>query len=196
MVEPALAERITVLRGPAPGAWAWHADLHGRRTGDVPISGPAIDAAAVLQQFQLLTNRNRLGHIDNTAARTEGGAQGQSLGAVEAVLPDAPGDATALLLDWPWRAPAGSGQRLLDLQLASWRSPCAADPAPGGDASPQHEVGVQRQRWPVAALAGSRLTVAWPARAGWRSRWLVAELTAVDALGNRYRHAVSPSNPS
>jgi iron complex outermembrane receptor protein len=71
-------ERLAVLRldGPAPGAWAWHADLHGRRQGDVPIHGPSIDEAALLQQFQQQTIRNRTGHIDNTASSTEGGALG------------------------------------------------------------------------------------------------------------------------
>ena len=71
-------ERLAVLRldGPGPGRWAWHADLHGRRQGDVPIHGPAIDEAAVRQQFQLQTTRNRIGRIDNTAASTEGGALG------------------------------------------------------------------------------------------------------------------------
>ncbi|MDT7836872.1 TonB-dependent receptor [Aquabacterium sp. OR-4] len=64
--------------GPAPAGLplAWHADLHGRRQGLVPIRGAAVDEAAVLRQYQLRTQRNSWGHIDNSQSASEGGALG------------------------------------------------------------------------------------------------------------------------
>ncbi len=73
-------QQLLVLRadGPAPGGLplAWHADVHGRRQGLVPIRGAAVDEAAVLRQYQLRTERNSWGHIDNSQSASEGGALG------------------------------------------------------------------------------------------------------------------------
>lgn len=73
---------LVKLDAPMPGAdngdLVWHADLHRRRQGLVPIHGMAIDEAAVRQQFQLINSVNTRGHIGNSQSMTEGGALGAS----------------------------------------------------------------------------------------------------------------------
>lgn len=53
-----------------------HADAHVRRHGDVRIAGPAIDEDAVRSQFQLVTQRNTDGFIENSRSRSHGGSVG------------------------------------------------------------------------------------------------------------------------
>lgn len=55
---------------------ALHADVHARRHGDVHIGGLAIDEAAVRSQFQLVSQRNTDGFIENSGSRAQGGAAG------------------------------------------------------------------------------------------------------------------------
>ncbi|MEF7612752.1 TonB-dependent receptor [Aquincola sp. MAHUQ-54] len=62
------------LDGPAGESLAWHVDVHGRHSPRTRIPGWALDEAAIREQFQLVNGRNTRGHIDNTDARTEGGA--------------------------------------------------------------------------------------------------------------------------
>ena len=95
-----------------------------------------------------------------------------------------------LAVQWPWQAPLDPGQRLASLDLAWWRSPVAAD-ADGGP-----EVLRWRQTLgTTGAPAGGVLQAGWPARPGWRGHWLVAQISAVDLVGNRYLHMLSPANP-
>lgn len=67
---------MAVLRldGPAADTLAWHVDVHGRRSPRTRIAGWALDEDAIRQQFQLVNGRNSHGRIDNTDARSEGGA--------------------------------------------------------------------------------------------------------------------------
>ena len=207
---------------PVSATWGWandrqgDADWHGVPLGWCGAAADAAEAQACATAWAGLRAgaRYRWTLVD---------AQGASLGAVEATLADAPADAArlwqdqaalfprfaladlperqptlarllaasdsaadALWLDWPWQAPAAAGQRLLDLQLAWWRAP-DDDSDSGGE--------VLRLQQPLASQAAGRLGVAWPARSGWRGRWLVGQITATDAWGNRYRHVVAPSNP-
>jgi hypothetical protein len=207
---------------PVSATWGWaedglgDADWHGVALGWCGAAAAAAEAQACAAAWSGLRAgaRYRWQLFD---------VQGASIGAVEATLADAPGDpavlwqrqaalfprfdladqperqptlsrllatadgaADALWLDWPWRAPADTNQLLLDLQLAWWRSP-EADTETGDE--------VLRLHLPLATLPTGRLNLAWPARAGWRGRWLVGQITATDMLGNRYRHVVAPSNP-
>ena len=68
---------LAALNG-GSGNFAWHADVHGRRQGDVQIPGWALDEYALQQQFGLITARNTYGYIANTNARSNGGALGGS----------------------------------------------------------------------------------------------------------------------
>ncbi len=70
------------LDGPAGEQLAWHLDAHGRHSPDARIPGWAIDEDAIRSQFQLVNARNSLGRVENSDARTEGGAIG--LGRVSA----------------------------------------------------------------------------------------------------------------
>ncbi|WP_046113429.1 TonB-dependent receptor [Aquincola tertiaricarbonis] len=62
------------LDGPAADTLAWHVDVHGRRSPRTRIAGWALDEDAIREQFQLVNGRNSHGRIDNSDARSEGGA--------------------------------------------------------------------------------------------------------------------------
>ncbi len=64
------------LDGPAGDRLAWHVDVHGRHSPDAHIPGWSIDEDAIRRQFQLVNTRNHWGRVDNSNARTEGGALG------------------------------------------------------------------------------------------------------------------------
>jgi iron complex outermembrane receptor protein len=64
------------LRSPLPAGFVLHADVHARRQGDARIGGPALDEAALREQFGLVTTRNTFGFVENTSARSEGGSIG------------------------------------------------------------------------------------------------------------------------
>lgn len=62
------------LDGPAAETLAWHVDVHGRRSPRTRIAGWALDEDAIREQFQLVNGRNSHGRIDNSDARSHGGA--------------------------------------------------------------------------------------------------------------------------
>lgn len=91
-----------------------------------------------------------------------------------------------LRLQVPWQPPAAAGHRVLHADLAWHRA--GFPPTFGQD--------VRRERLP---LSGAEPAGVWdvtvPARAGFRSTWLVLRLTGTDDHGNRFIHALAPSNP-
>lgn len=92
------------------------------------------------------------------------------------------GTGDPLLLHLPWQAPSDPRQRVVDARVTWWR---AGYPPTSGE-----EVVRRRQ------LDGSGVVSALvPARAGFRTRWLVAQLWTQDPMGNLYLHFVAPNNP-
>jgi hypothetical protein len=90
----------------------------------------------------------------------------------------------ALWLQWPWR-PAAEADIVARQVQFEWQR---ADPAQPGSAE-----WVRR----VTTLSGEGgvVTLTLPPRAGYLGTWLAARLEAVDAVGTRYWHTVSPANP-
>lgn len=98
--------------------------------------------------------------------------------------PGAPDPGQALSLQLPWRAPGDARQSMLDAQVDWWRA--GLPPAEGSELVRSHH---------PAGVGGGVIAVGSPARPGFHSRWLVARLTAQDAMGNHYVHFVAPNNP-
>lgn len=104
--------------------------------------------------------------------------------------PGAPDPGQALSLQLPWRAPGDARQRVLDAQVDWWRA--GLPPAEGSELLRSHAMVAAAA---TAGAGGGVMAVSFPARPGFHSRWLVARLTAQDAMGNHYVHFVAPNNP-
>ena len=92
----------------------------------------------------------------------------------------------ALQFDAPWLPPSTPGHRAVSADLAWHRA--GFPPSFGQE--------IHRERLLLSSGAGQgtwRVDV--PARPGFRSTWLTLRLTSTDFHGNRFIHALAPSNP-
>ncbi|HLL18779.1 MAG TPA: TonB-dependent receptor, partial [Rubrivivax sp.] len=140
------------------GGWAWHADVHGRRQGDVRIPGSAIDPEALRQQFGLSTARNSVGRIANTASHSGGGAVGSS---------------------WVGNDGSFAGMALSTLRLDYGVPPGGhshAQPTPGQPETAEEAVRIRARQHRL----DGRAELALP--------WALAPLLKLRAAGTDYRH--------